>query len=94
MSTIELIEVIYKSLEAQAQLCTSSADVETAASVKIKIAEVVLILSHPKRTREQLGMIARLLRLENNLSFFLGRELQNELKELIRLKDQEENPDH
>ena len=38
-------------------------------------------------------MIARLLRLENNLTFFLGRELQNELKELIRLKNQEEDPD-
>ena len=90
---MDLTEVIYKNLEAQAQLCTSSADIEKAASIKIKIAEVVLVLSYPKRTREELGMIARLLRLENSLTFFLSKKLGQELKVLIRSENQEESPD-
>ena len=67
---MDLAEIIYNDLAEQAQLCTSLADIEKAASIKIKIAEVVHILAHPKRTREELGMIARLLRLENSLTFF------------------------
>ena len=90
---MDLAEVIYNNLVAQAQLCTSLDDIETATSVKIKIAEVVHILVHPRRTSEELGLIARLLRLENSLTFFLSKKLGQELKVLIRSENQEESPD-
>ena len=90
---MELVEIIYKDLEKQAQLCTSSADIEIATSLKIKIAKVVHILAGSVRTRGELGMLGRLLKLETNLTLFLTQELGRELKELIRSIDQEENPD-
>ena len=91
---MDLAETLYKDLEKQAQLCTSLADIEIATSLKIKIARLVHILADSNRTRGELGIIARLLRLENKLTLFLSQELRGELKELIRSKSQEENPDH
>ena len=90
---MDLAEILYTDLEKQAQLCTSLADIEIATSLKIKIAGLVHILADSNRTRGELGIIARLLRLENNLTLFLSQELRGELKELIRSKCQEENPD-
>ena len=90
---MDLAEILYTDLEKQAQLCTSSADIEIATSLKIKIAKLIHILADSERTRGELGILGRLLRLETNLTLFLTQELRGELKELVRSKNQEENPD-
>lgn len=90
---MDLAESLYGELEKQAQLCTSRADIEVAASLKIKIAKLIHILVDSKRTRGELGVIARCLRLENYLTIFLSQELKEELIELVRTKNQEEKPD-
>ena len=90
---MDLAENLLNELVEQAQLCVGPNDIETAVELKIKIGQVIQVLAQPNRTRADLGLIGRLLRLEVNPIGFLAKELREELKELLESRSREDSPD-
>ena len=90
---MDLAENLFNELTEQAQLCVGPSDIETAARLKVQVGEVIEVLVKPERTREDLGLICRLLRLDTSLTGFLAKMLREELKEILDTRSRQDSPD-